>query len=75
MHGYVRGLLSVQGAIFNLLPIAQVLNIPPEVVDRIIKLWKNDDQKMEIILQHWLKKNSAEELAVLRKALEGLEQG
>ena len=37
LHGYVRGLLSVQGAIFNLLPIAQVLNIPAEVVDRIIK--------------------------------------
>ena len=30
---------------------------------------------MGIILQYWLEKNSAEELAVLRKALESLEQG
>ena len=75
LHGYVRGLLGLQGAVFNLLPIAQVLNIPVEVVDRIIKLWKDDDKQMELILQHWLEKNSAEELAALRKALEGLEQG
>lgn len=75
LHGYVIGLLGVQGAIFNLLPIAQVLNIPAEVVNRIIKLWKDDDQQMELILQHWLEKNSAEELTALRKAMEGLEQG
>lgn len=43
--------------------------------DKVIKSWKDDDEQLETILQHWVMDNNvAEDLVVLRKALESLKQ-
>ena len=73
--GYVRSLLAVQGAIFNLIPIARLLEMPEESTNKVVKCWKDEDEQLELILQHWSKKNHVvEDLAALRKDLESLQQ-
>ena len=73
LHGYVRGILDVVGSTFNLIPIAQVLKMPEESLDQVKNKWKDDDQQLEVILQHWLKdKNVVDDHAALRKDLESL---
>ena len=52
MRGYVRGLLGVEGAIFNVVSIAQLFKMPDELVNQVIKSWRDDDEQLEIILQH-----------------------
>ena len=75
LHGYVRGLLDVDGAICNLMPIAQFLEMPEESMDQVMKSWKNEDQQLEMILKHWFKeKDKVEALAALRSNLEGLKE-
>lgn len=77
LHGYVRCLLDVQGTIFNLIPITQVLKMYDSGMsrDKVIKSWKDDDEQLETILQHWVMDNNvAEDLVVLKKALESLKQ-
>lgn len=75
-HGYVRALLGVKGDIFNLMPIAQLLEMPMELQDQVRKAWKADDGQLEVILQYWLtEKDVVKDLAALRIALEGLKQG
>ena len=76
LHGYVRGLLGVGGAIFNVMPIAQLLGMPEESMDQVMKSWQNEDQQLEMILKHWFKeKDKVEALAALRSNLEGLKEG
>ena len=76
LHGYVRGLLGVEGAIFNVIPFARALDIPTEAMDQVIKSCNDDDQQLEIILNHWSKeKDVPENPAALRKAAEGSKQG
>ena len=73
--GYVRKLLRVDGSILNLVPIAQKLELPKEVVDEAIKSWDNDDEQLKIILQYWSKgqdHKEKEELVTLRNALQEL---
>ena len=71
----MRSILGVKEAIFNPLPIAQLLKTPKELMDQIIKSWKHEDKQLEIILQHWLKANDVvEDLTALGKVLEGLNQ-
>ena len=73
--GYVRNLLGVERAIFNLMPIAQLLKMPEESMGQVMKCWKDEDEQLEIILQHWLKENDVvKDHASLRKDLEGLKQ-
>ena len=63
------------GAIFNVIPIAQLLNMPEESIIQLTKSKKDEDEQLEIVLEHWSKKNSiVEDLATLRKALESLKR-
>ena len=76
LHGYVRGLLGVEEAIFNVIPFAKALDVPTEAMDQVIKSCNDDDQQLEVIFNHWsTEKDVPENLVVLRKALEGIKQG
>ena len=71
----MRSLLGVERAIFNLVPIAQLLKTPEESMGQVMKSWKDEDEQLEIILQQWMKENNVvKDLATLRKDLEGLKQ-
>ena len=73
--GYVRSLLGVEGAIFNVIPIAKLVEMPEESLNRLTKSQKDENEQLEIVLQHWLKRNNVVEgLAALRKNLESLKQ-
>ena len=73
--GYMRSLLGVERAIFNLVPIAQLLKTPEESMGQVMKSWKDEDEQLEIILQQWMAENDVvKDLATLRKDLEGLNQ-
>ena len=75
MCGYVRSLLDVERAIFNLMPIAQLLKTPEESMAQVTKSWKDEDEHFEIMLEHWMKENDVvKDHASLRKDLEGLKQ-
>lgn len=69
--------MRVEGAIFNLIPIAQKLGIPEESTSQVVECWKDEDSQLKILLEPWLKENGlTEDLATLRKGLEDLkEQG
>ena len=72
----MRGLLGVEEAIFNVIPFAQALDIPTKAMDQVTKSCNDDNQQLEVILNHWSKeKDVPENLAALRKALEGIKQG
>lgn len=76
LHGYVKSLLGVEGAIFNIVPFAQALGLPAEAMDQAIKLCYDDDQQLDVILNHWPEeKDEPENLAALRKTLESIKQG
>ena len=73
MCGYVRSLLGVEGAIFNVIPVAQLLGLPKESINEIVKTHKDEDEDLERILQYWSKRNDLiDDLAVLRKSLGSL---
>ena len=73
--GYVRSLLGVERAIFNLVPIAQCLKKPEESMGQVMKSWKDEDEQLEIILQQRKTENDVvNDLVTLRKDLEGLKQ-
>ena len=76
LHGYVKSLLGVEGAIFNVIPLAQALVVPTEAMDQAIKSYYDDDQQLDVILNYWSKeKDVPENLAALRKTVEGVKQG
>ena len=73
LRGYVRCLLGVEGALFNVIPIAQKLGTPEGLMTQIKNSWKDENEQLEIPLQPWLKENGEKkELANLRKGLEDL---
>ena len=73
--GYVRSLLGVDTAIFNLMPVTQLLKTPDDSMGQVMKCWKDEDEQLEIVLQNWRKENDmVKDLATLRKDLEGLKQ-
>lgn len=75
LRGYVRSLLGVEGAIFNVIPIAQLLGLSEESINQIVKTHKDEDEDLERILQHWSKRRDLiDDLAVLRKNLGSLKQ-
>lgn len=73
--GYVKRLLRVEGAIFNLKPIAQKIGTPEEETSEIMRIWKNEDDQLKALLQPWDKERSQlEDLDKLRKGLENLKE-
>ena len=73
--GYVKSLLGVEGAIFNVMPIAKLLEMPEESLNSVTKSQKDENEQLEIVLQHWSNRNNVvESLAALRKDLESLKQ-
>lgn len=75
LSGYVKRLLRVEGAIFNLKPIAQKIGTPEEETSEIMKIWKNEDDQLKALLQPWSKESSQlEDLDKLRKGLENLKK-
>jgi len=70
--GYVKRLLRVEGAIFNLKPIAQKIGTPEEETGEIMKIWKNEDDQLKALLRPWCKENSP--LDKLRQGLENLKE-
>lgn len=71
----MRGLLRVEEAIFNVMPIARSLEMPDELLDRVKKSWPSEDLQVTAVLQYALKDNYVEDLSALRQKLEDLEQG
>ncbi|KAL9971284.1 hypothetical protein ACROYT_G023792 [Oculina patagonica] len=72
--GYVRRLLGVENVIFNLKPVAQKLELPEETLNQVVACWQSEAKQLEMILLHWREKQrDTEDLAVLRKALTGLD--
>ncbi len=72
---YVLRLLRAEGSILNLVPIAQKLKVPVEAINESIKAWKDDEEQLKIIFQHWSKEQddrSKEDPAVLRNSLQGI---
>ena len=52
-----------------------MLGMPEECMNRLTKFQKDEDEQLEIILQHWSKTNNVvTDLAALRKDLERLKQ-
>ena len=71
----MRSLLGVGRAIFNPMPIAQFLKTTEESMGEVLKSWKDEDEQLEIIFQHWMKENDVvKDHASLREDLEGLKQ-
>lgn len=57
------------------MPIAKLLEMPEESLNSLTKSQKDENEQLEIVLQHWSKRNNvAEGLAALRKDLESLKQ-
>ena len=74
--GYVRSLLGVEDAIFNLIPIARSFGIPEEIMNQLTECWDDESKQLDRILQYWSrKKNVAKNLDSLRRDLEKLKQG
>ena len=57
----IRSLLGVQGAIFNLTPIARKLLVPEQTLTQIEKFWKDEDKQLEIVLEEWKEKTDKEQ--------------
>ena len=69
-------MLSVEDAIFNLIPIARSFGMPEEVMNQLTECWDDESKQLDMILQYWSwKKNVAENLGALRRDLEKLIQG
>ena len=70
----MRNLLGVEGAIFNVIPVAKLLEMPEESMNHLTKYQKDENKQLEMILQHWSQKKNTVDLASLRKDLESLKQ-
>ena len=72
---YVRSLLNVEGTIFNVKPIAKLLEVPEEFMnDVVMKCWKDEESQLETVLQHWKEHNDGEDRATLGKVLGDITQ-
>ncbi|KAJ7370050.1 hypothetical protein OS493_034493 [Desmophyllum pertusum] len=75
LRGHVRCLLGVEGAIFNVMTIAEKLETPEGLRKQITNSWKDDNEQLEIVLQPWLKKNGdTKDPDSLRKDLADLKE-
>ncbi|XP_068737295.1 uncharacterized protein [Montipora capricornis] len=73
LHGYVKGFLGVNGEVFNVIPIAEALTLPGELLHNIKEEWSDDECQLEVIL-HWFKRTDFALFFSLGNPLEGLEQ-
>ncbi|XP_078373923.1 uncharacterized protein LOC144657462 [Oculina patagonica] len=72
--GYVRRLLGVENVIFNVKPVTLKLELSKETLSQVVACWQSEAKQLEMILQRWRSKQAnTDDLAVLRKALKGLE--
>ncbi|KAL9979206.1 hypothetical protein ACROYT_G016836 [Oculina patagonica] len=71
--GYIRRLLGVEKAIFNLKPVTLKLELTEETMNQVLNCWQSEAEQLEMILLRW-RENQAntEDFAMLRKALIGL---
>lgn len=75
LYSYVRRLLGVENVIFNLKSVVLKLELPAEeTLNQVVACWQSETKQVELVLQRWREKQGhTEDLAVLRKALTGLE--
>ena len=73
--GYVKRLLRVEGAIFNLKPFAQKIGTPEKKASQAMRVWKNEDDQLKALLQPWTRESGhPEDLDTLRKHLQNLKE-
>ena len=70
----MRSLLRVEGAIFNVIPIAKLLEMPEESMSHLTKSREDENEQLEMILLRRSQKKNTVDLASLRKDLESLKQ-
>ena len=70
----MRRLLGVENVIFNLKPVTLKLGLSEETLNQVVACWQSEAKQLEMILLRWWEtKENTDDLAVFRKALEGLE--
>ncbi|KAJ7393451.1 hypothetical protein OS493_006425 [Desmophyllum pertusum] len=73
-YGYLRRLFGVEKTISNLKPVARKFGLPEETLNQVVARWQSEEKQLEMILSRWRERQgSTEDLAMLIKALEGLE--
>ena len=73
--GYVKRLLGVEGAIFNLKPIAEKIGTSEETMTQVMKSWRNENDQLELLMEPWLKNiGETKDLYNLRRSLEELKE-
>ena len=72
--GYVRRLLGVENAIFNLKPVTLKLGLSEETSDEAVTCWQSETKQLEMILLRWQEAHkNTDDFAVLGKALEDIQ--
>ncbi|XP_022805470.1 uncharacterized protein LOC111342641 [Stylophora pistillata] len=72
--GYVRHVLGVKKAIFDVKAVAQKLELPAETQRQVLTCWQSEAKQLELVLLHWREKHGdAANPNHLKKALEELE--
>ena len=73
--GYVKRLLGVQGAIFNVKPIAEMIGTSEETMNKVMESWRNEHDQLKLLMEPWLNATSeTDDLNNLRKLLEKLKE-
>ena len=74
MCGYVRRVLAVKRASFDVKSVAQKLELPVETQQQVVACWQGEEEQLELAIQHWREKHGyAADPSNLKKALEELE--
>ena len=69
----MKQLLRVKGKVLNLVPIAQKLGAPEDVISEVTTLWKNDEEQLKVILQCWsTEQDNGDDPTLLRTTLQRL---
>ena len=72
--GYVRHVLAVKRAIFDVKSVAQKLELPVETQQQVVACWQGEEEQLELAIQRWREKHGdAANPNNLKKALEELE--
>ena len=72
--GYVRRVLAVKRAIFDVKSVAQKLELPVETQHQVVACWQGEKEQLELAIRHWKEKHGyAANPNNLKKALEELE--
>ncbi|XP_022805472.1 uncharacterized protein LOC111342642 [Stylophora pistillata] len=72
--GYVRHVLGVKRAIFDVKAVAQKLELPAETQRQVLTCWRSEKKQLELLLLQWMEKHGdAASPNDLKNALEELE--